>query len=144
MVEGDVVFTPRTWVMPRVARPAETSETRVLAVVMGDESLASGDVLGTRTVLAVPSPDGDGRPRGKVVPLTLWAPVSASVGVWKIGKAELGSVFAVVSVSMEEATVWSEAAPIHDVVSSGAEVDNSRGGLVGILLSPAGVLLGEG
>lgn len=105
MVEGDVVFTPRTWVMPRVARPAETFETKVLAVVMGDESLASGDVLGTRTVLAVPSPDGDGWPRGKVVPLTLWAPVSASVGVWKIGKAELGSVFAVVSVSMEEVTI---------------------------------------
>lgn len=102
MVEGDAVFTPRTWVMPRVARPAETSETKVLAV---DESVASGDVLGTRTVLAVPSPDGDGWPRGKVVPLTLWAPVSASVSVWKIGKAELGSVFAVVSVSMEEVTV---------------------------------------
>lgn len=144
MVEGDVVFTARTGVMPRVARPAETSKTKVLAVVMGDESVASGGVLGTRTVLAAPSPDGDGRPRGRAVPLTPWAPVPASVSVWRTGKAELGSVFAVVSVCMEEVTVRSEAAPIRDVVSSGAEVDNSRGGLVGILLSPAGVLLGEG
>ena len=76
MVEGDAVFTPGTWVMLRVARPAETSKTKVLAVVMGGESVASGDVLGMRTVLAVPSPEADGWSRGKVVPLTLSALVS--------------------------------------------------------------------
>ena len=142
VVGGDVVFTPGTWMMLRVARPAETSETKALAVVMLGESVASGDVLNMRTVLAVPSPDGDGWPRRKVVPLTLLALVSASVSVWKIGKVELGLVFAVVSVCMEEVTVWSEAVPIRDV-SPGPEVDNSRGGLVGIMLSPAGVPLGE-
>lgn len=141
VVGGDVVFTPGTWVMLRVARPAETSETKVLAVVMLGESVASGDVL-SMTVLAVPSPDGDGWPRRKVVPLTLLALVSASVSVWNIGKAELGPVFAVVSVCMEEVTVWSEAVPIRDV-SPGPEVDNSRGELVGIMLSPTGGPLGE-
>ena len=76
VVEGDVVFTLGTWVMLRVPGPDDPSQAKVLTMEMLGESVASGDVLSVKTLLVVPSPEGDGWPRGDVVPLTLSALVS--------------------------------------------------------------------
>lgn len=71
VVEGDVVFSLGTWRLLRVPGSDDSSQAKVLAVEMPGESVASGDVLGVKTLLAVPSPGGDGWPRGEVIPLTL-------------------------------------------------------------------------
>lgn len=79
----------------------------------------------------------------EVIPLTLSVPVSALLSALEGGKAELASVFAVVSgvsVCTEEVNLRSEDVPSPDAVSSGIEVDMSRGGLVLFVISPAGLV----
>ena len=91
-------------------------------------------------------PDRDERSRAEVIPLTLSVPVSALLSVLERGKAELASVFVVVSgVSMctEEVNLRSEDVPSPDAASSGIEVDINRGGLVLFVISPAGLVSGE-
>ena len=71
VVEGDVVFSLGTWRLLRVPGSDDPSQAKVLAVEMPGESVASGDVLSVKTLLVVPSPEGNGWPRGEVIPLTL-------------------------------------------------------------------------
>lgn len=86
------------------------------------------------------------RSRVEVIPLTLPVPVSALLSVLEGGKAELVSVFAVVSgvsVCTEEVNLRPEDMPSPDAVSSGIEVDINRGGMVLFVISPAGLVSGE-
>lgn len=62
------------------------------------------------------------------------------------GKAGFNSVLPVlpgVSVSLEEATMWSEDGLDRDPVGSVMEVDKNRGMLVGVMRSPGGLVSGE-
>lgn len=45
--------------------------------------------------------------------------------------------------SLEEATLWSEAGLDGDLVGSEMEVDKNRGTLVGVMRSPGGLVSGE-
>lgn len=77
LLEGDVVFTPGSLVMLRGPEPVDGSEAKVLPVEMLGLSVASGEVLRVKTLLVVPSSDGDVQASGEVVFLTLSALVSA-------------------------------------------------------------------
>ena len=63
--------------MLRGPGPVDGSEAKVLPVEMLGLSVASGEVLRVKTLLVVPSSDGEVQASGEVVFLTLSALVSA-------------------------------------------------------------------